>query len=361
MLYYTPLTDKKHNNLRGAGSNTPNPYLSNRLVQEHPEGLDEEMDDVSRLTKVHIEFPKTVVNKVDSPDVPLNWSLNPYQGCEHGCVYCYARNSHTYWGFSAGLDFEQQIVAKPHAPNLLKIYLNRKNYKPEAISLSGNTDCYQPLERKMKITRELLEIFLDYRHPVGIITKNSLILRDLDLLKQLAALGLVNVMISITTLNEDLRRNMEPRTATAKRRLETVRELAEAGVPVGVMMAPIIPGLNSHEIPQLLEAAAGAGALEAGYTMLRLNGQVAELFEEWIRRVYPLKADKVLHQVAAVHGGKLNDSRFGKRMRGDGPVAESIQQLFKLHRKTIFGESKMPELRTDIFIRPDEDTQIKLF
>lgn len=309
---------------------------------EFPEGLDEWPEDGQRISTLRMEYPRTVVNRVDSPDVPLNWSINPYQGCEHGCVYCYARNSHTYWGFSAGLDFEQQIMAKPNAPELLRKYLSRKNYTPEAISLSGNTDCYQPAERKLRITRQLLEVFLEFRHPVGIITKNSLVLRDLDLLTELASMGLAGVMISITTLDEKLRGKLEPRTASVRNRLKTIETLSAHGVPVGVMAAPVIPGLTLPEIPAILKAAADAGAMSAGYTMLRLNGQVAELFEEWIREHFPLKADKVLGQTAKVHGGKLNDSRFGTRMRGEGPVADMARQLFHTAKQQYFAGRSMP-------------------
>ncbi len=357
------MSDKKSDKTgRGALSNTHNPFLKNRIVTEFPEGLDEPLDEVNRLIKVHLEYPKNVVNRVDSPDVPLNWSINPYQGCEHGCVYCYARNSHTYWGFSAGLDFEQQIMAKPDAPSLLRKYLTRKNYIPESISLSGNTDCYQPLERKMKITRQLLEIFLEFKHPVGIITKNSLILRDLDILKPLAELGLLGVMISITTLDEDLRSTLEPRTSTAKNRLKTIETLTQNNIPTGVMVAPVVPGLTSHEIPAILEASYNAGALSAGYTMLRLNGQIGELFSDWIEAHYPNKKDKVLNQVMEVHSGTLNDSRFGTRMRGEGPVAEIVKQLFKQTKTRLFADRKMPEFNYTHFKAPvDAKGQGKLF
>ncbi|MBL7812937.1 MAG: PA0069 family radical SAM protein [Bacteroidetes bacterium] len=347
---------------RGVKSNTDNPFLKNRLVTEFPEGLDEPLEEARRLTNIHTEFPKTVVNRVDSPDVPLNWSLNPYQGCEHGCVYCYARNSHTYWGYSAGLDFEQEIMAKPNAPDLLRKYLGRKGYVPEAISLSGNTDCYQPAERKLQITRRLLEVFLEYRHPVGLITKNSLILRDLDLLRELASYQLCGVMISITTLDEELRRKLEPRTPSVKNRLKTIETLNAAGIPAGVMAAPVIPGLTSHELPAILKAAADAGAVNAGYTLLRLNGQVAELFSEWIRTEYPDRADKVLNQTAEVHGGKLNDSRFGTRMKGQGPWADVVRQLFEQAKKQHFNGRKMPGFNCDLFRVPsDSNGQGKLF
>ncbi|MBS3914917.1 MAG: PA0069 family radical SAM protein [Bacteroidetes bacterium] len=359
------MDDKNLNNgdkkkMRGAGFNTHNPFAKQRLVQDFPEGLDEMPELEKRLSHIHMEYPKTVVNKVDSPDVGMEFSLNPYQGCEHGCVYCYARNSHTYWGYSAGLDFEQQIMAKPDAPKRLREYLSRKNYVPKAISLSGNTDCYQPIERKLKITRQLLEVFLEFRHPVGIITKNSLVLRDLDLLKPLAELGLTGVFVSITSMDEALRKSMEPRTSTTKNRLQTIRVLTENGIPAGVMNAPIIPGLNMHEIPNILEAAAEAGALSAGYTMVRLNGQIGEIFSEWLEQEHPLKKNKILNQISQVHQGKLNDSRFGTRMKGDGPVAEIAKQLFTQSRDRFFEGRKWPEFNYSHFRNP-ELTQIKLF
>lgn len=346
---------------RGAGFNAHNPFQKQQRVTEHIEGLDEEAIEHSRITKVHLDNPKTVVNKVNSPDVPLNWSINPYQGCEHGCIYCYARNSHTYWGYSAGLDFEQQIIAKPNAPELLRKYLSRKKYQPEAISLSGNTDCYQPLERKMRITRQLLEVFLEFQHPVGIITKNQLILRDLDILIPLAQMGLVGVMVSITTLDENLRRKMEPRTTSATNRLKTIETLRSHGIPAGVMMAPIIPGLTSHEIPQVLQKSASAGALDASYTMLRLNGQVADLFTEWLEREYPDRKNKILLYTQNTHGGSLNDSRFGTRMRGEGAMAESIGQHFQQYKSKLF-TGKMPPLNHEIFRQNlNTDGQGKLF
>lgn len=366
------MSDKKPDNFskdhlklkksRGAQSNIHNPFLKQKTVYEFPEGLDEEHVEAKRLIKVHKDYPRKVVNKVDSPDVPLNWSINPYQGCEHGCVYCYARNTHTYWGFSAGLDFEQQIMAKPNAPQLLRKFLSRKNHVPEAISLSGNTDCYQPLEKSMKITRQLLSVFLEFNHPVGIITKNSLILRDLDLLIPLANKNLVSVMVSITTMYNDLRRAMEPRTSTTANRLKTIETLSQNGIPVGVMVAPIIPGLTSEEIPEILKASAQAGAIEAGCTMLRLNGQIAEIFVEWISGFAPNKKEKILHQIGQVHGGKLNDSEIGRRMRGEGPIADAIHQLFKTMKKKYFGENKFPPFNYSHFKIPEPNTdQLRLF
>jgi len=262
---------------------------------------------------------------------------------------------------SPGLDFESKILIKPDAPKLLESELMKKSWQPSPIMLSGNTDCYQPAERKFKITRRLLEVALKFRNPVGIITKNKLILRDLDLLKQLAELRLVHVMISITSLDESLRLNLEPRTATAKNRLQVVETLNENGIPAGVMVAPIIPGLNSHEIPAIVEAAANAGALKAGMTMVRLNGDIGQIFTDWIFKTYPDKADKVLNKIRAAHGGNLNDSNYGRRMKGDGVEAESIHQLFKNSVKRFLGEKNFPEYDFTLFRRPLVNGQLDLF
>ncbi|MBC8110427.1 MAG: PA0069 family radical SAM protein, partial [Verrucomicrobia bacterium] len=274
--------------LKGRGSqiHSKNKYLQHEVVQEHTEGIDEWL--VSEVETSFITgFPKTIVNKVDSPDAEMLYSLNPYQGCEHGCIYCYARNSHEYWGFSAGLDFERKIIVKKNAPALFREFLDKKNWKGFPISISGNTDCYQPAEKEFKITRKLLEIALEYNQPVSMITKNSLILRDKDLLIQLAAKNLTSVFVSLTSLNEELRRALEPRTTTAKQRLKILQELSEAGVPTGVMTAPIIPGLNDHEMPALLKAAKENGAKFAGYTVVRLNGSIQEIFKDWLYKNFP--------------------------------------------------------------------------
>lgn len=305
-------------------------------------------------------YQKSIINKVDSPDVPSNWSMNPYQGCEHGCVYCYARITHEYWGYSAGKDFEKQILVKKNAAQLLDKKLSSKNWKADPIMLSGNTDCYQPAERKYKITRELLEVCLKHKHPVGIITKNALVLRDIVLLKKLAQNNLVNVHISITTLNEELRRLLEPRTSSGKNRLGTVEKLTDAGIPVNVMMAPIIPGLNSTEIFDIAEASSKAGATCMSHTMVRLNGAIALLFEDWIQKSLPLKANRVLNLIAEAQGGKLGNSNFGERMRGKGAVADSIYQTISLARKTFNLSKKMPSFDTTIF-KENKQPQLALF
>jgi DNA repair photolyase len=327
---------------RGAQFNPANPFRKAEYVTEHPEGLDEPLLS-NTPTEYYPEKPKTIINKIDSPDLGLSYSMNPYQGCEHGCVYCYARNTHTYWGHGAGLDFERKIIVKENAPEVLAAQLDQPNWKVMPLMLAGNTDCYQPVEQKLRITRRLLEVLLQYRHPVSVITKNALILRDLDLLQQLNQLDLVHVNISLTTLQEGLRQKLEPRTASAPKRLEVIKKLAEAGIPVNAMLAPIIPGLNDQEIPELVRQAAEAGASAAAYTVVRLNGAIGPIFEDWIRKAYPDRADKVLRQIASCHGGTLNDSVFGRRMRGEGKWAETIADLFRLatHRH-LRGRSMKP-------------------
>lgn len=326
---------------RGSQLKTQNRFLKTSYVTDHIEGLDEALLSAPN-TQVFYEQAKKIVNKVTSPDLGMMYSLNPYQGCEHGCIYCYARNTHEYYGFSAGLDFESKIMVKKNAPQLLEKFILHPDWQPVPISVSGNTDCYQPLERKLEITRGLIKIFAQYRHPLGMITKNSLILRDLDLLSDLAKDNLVHVYISITTLNEDLRRMMEPRTASALKRLKTVEELSKAGVPVGIMNAPIIPGLNHHEIPMIMKAAADHGAKAAGMTIVRLNGAIGQLFEDWLQKNFPDRYDKVWNQVKSMHGGNVNDSQFGRRMTGEGNFAESIHQLFRASKKKYLAGRHMP-------------------
>jgi len=336
---------------RGAQKNVHNRFLedahevrSDFLEYCRKEG---EIADKNKTQYINV-FPKTIVNKVTSPDVGMEYSMNPYQGCEHGCIYCYARNSHEFWGFSAGLDFERKILVKRNAAELLEKKLKSKNWKAYPIVLSGNTDCYQPAEKELKITRSLLKVFLKYKHPVAIITKNSLILRDLDVLKALAEDNLVGVNISITSLSEETRRVLEPRTATIKKRLETVKTLTENGIPVNVMLAPIIPSINSHEILPMAKKVSELGATSIGFTIVRLNGAIGEIFTDWIRKTMPNKADKVLHQIESCHGGTLNDSRYGHRMRGEGKIAEQIHSLIKLAKLKYFADKKMPSLNTEL-------------
>jgi DNA repair photolyase len=344
---------------RGAQVNTHNKFLKNKYVLEHIEGLDEPLL-ANSATQLFEETPKKIVSESNSPDLSHMYSINPYQGCEHGCIYCYARNTHEYYGFSAGLDFERKIIVKRNAAELLEQYFNKKNYQPVCILLSGNTDCYQPIERKLKITRSLLQIFLRYKNPVSIITKNNVILRDLDILTELAKLKLVHVNVSLTSLNEQLRQKLEPRTVTASGRLGVIQKLTEQGIPIRVMAAPIIPGLNSNEIPDIIKAAADSGALSAGFTIVRLNGSIAEIFSDWIHKAFPDRAGKVLNMIKACHDGKLNDSEFGRRMSGEGNIAESIHQLFRMARNRFMAGREMPEFDYSLFV-PKGGKQTSMF
>ena len=357
MITDNQLPDNYHKG-RGAQFNPHNRFEQKDYVKQHDEGIDDWEDQPQKTTFI-IGKPKSIVNKVDSPDLGMAYSLNPYQGCEHGCTYCYARNSHEYWGFSAGLDFERKIIVKADAPELFKAFLEKKSWDASTISISGNTDCYQPAERRYKITRRLLEIALEYKQPIGLITKNALILRDKDILSEMAKLNLVSAYLSINSLNEDLRSKMEPRTATSKQRLRVIEELSKAGIPMGVVVAPLVPGLSDHEIPSILKAAAQAGAKSAGYTVVRLNGAIAGIFEDWLRKNYPDRFEKVWHSIQSCHAGKVNDSRFGDRMRGDGNIAQMISDNFKLHCRLNHLNETRTELNSSLFKVPK--VQLSLF
>ena len=275
------------------------------------------------------DLSKSIIAKNDSPDVGFEVSLNPYRGCEHGCIYCYARPTHEYLGFSAGLDFETKIMVKHDAPELLRKALSSPRWKPRVLGLSGVTDAYQPMERQLGLTRRCLAVLAEYRQAVTIITKNRLVTRDLDLLEELAQHNAAGVFVSITSLDEELIGRLEPRTTRPRGRLSAIATLAAAGIPTGVMVAPVIPGLTEHEIPSILKAAAQAGARSAGYTIVRLPLGVAGLFEDWLGQHFPDRKDKVLDRIRAMRGGRLNDSRFGVRMSGEGNAAEMISQIFR--------------------------------
>jgi len=343
---------------RGAQFNPHNRFAKDDYVKEHEEGIDDWEEEDHKTTFITGKS-KSIVNKVESPDVGMAYSLNPYQGCEHGCTYCYARNAHEYWGFSAGLDFERKIIVKTDAPALFRKFLERKSWDVSVISISGNTDCYQPAERKFGITRQLLEIALEYRQPIGMITKNALVLRDKDILSEMARLNLCMVYVSINSLNEKLRQKMEPRTTTAKQRLKVVEELSKAGIPVGVMVAPLVPGLSDHEIPKVLKTVASFGAVAAGYTVVRLNGAIGGIFEDWLRKNFPDRFDKVWHMIQSCHGGYVNDSRFGERMRGEGNIAQMIKDNFRLHCRLNHLNEKKIELDSSLFKVPQ--AQLRLF
>jgi DNA repair photolyase len=292
------------------------------------------------------------LNYVDSPDLGFHWTLNPYRGCEHGCTYCYARPTHEYLGLSSGLDFETKLFAKPRAPELLRKALCKPTWKPQPIVMAGVTDVYQPIEADHEITRRCLEVCLEFRQPVAVITKNKLILRDLDILQRLAAEGLVHAALSITTLDHKLAASMEPRASSPRARLDAVRELAKAGVPVGVMTAPIIPGLNDEEIPALLRASAGAGARWAGYVLLRLPHQNKELFLDWLRRTFPQRAAKIESLVRQTRAGELYDARWNVRGRGEGAVAENIRRTHEIFRRRYRLDARLPALETGKFRVP---------
>jgi DNA repair photolyase len=309
------------------------------------------------------EFPKHAITTNRSPDVPFDQSLNPYQGCEHGCIYCFARPAHAYLNLSPGLDFETRIFHKPGLARLLAREISAPHYVCKVLHIGGNTDPYQPAERELRSTRAVLELLLERRHPLSIITKGALILRDLDLLAALAERRLVSVFVSVTSLDAALKRSLEPRAASPQARLRVVRELTAAGVPVGVMMAPVIPALTDHEIEHLLEAAAGAGARRAAFLMLRLPFEVAPLFEAWLREHFPERAERVLNHVRDMRGGCLNDPRFGHRMRGEGPYAAMIAQRFAAAcRRLGLNAERAPALDATQFIRaPGEPRQPDLF
>jgi len=342
---------------RGAVHNPPN-----RFERLHVERDDwDDPDDPGPRTELLRDSSRRIIVHNDSPDVPFDSSINPYRGCEHGCTYCYARPGHEYLGLSAGLDFETKIFIKLEAPELLRRELSSPGWEPRTLVLSGVTDPYQPVERRLEITRGCLEVLVETRHPVSMITKNHMITRDVDLLAELAGHDAATATLSITTLDPDLQREMEPRTASPELRLRAVEELAAAGIPVGVNVAPVIPGLTDDEIPAILEAAAGAGARHASYIMLRLPHAVAPLFADWLERRFPARRDKVLNRVREVRDGSLNDPRFGSRMRGEGRFAEMIADLFDVARRRAGLERGSPELSTARFRRPSRDGQLDLF
>ena len=342
---------------RGASANPANRFEA-LTIEPDPEERPE--DEVPALTtQFYRDLSRTIIAHNNSPDVGFESSVNPYRGCEHGCIYCYARPTHEYLGFSAGLDFESRIMVKEDAPELLAAELSQPRWKPQVLVMSGVTDPYQPVERRLQITRRCLEVLARFRNPVGIITKNQLVTRDLDWLGELASHQAAAVNISITSLDPKLQRILEPRTSAPRARLEAIRQLRAAGVPVGVMTAPIIPGLTDHEVPAILAAAAEAGAQFAGYTVVRLPYAVAPLFERWLEEHFPDRKEKVLGRIRHLRGGeRLNDPRFQSRMRGEGVFAEQIRDLFAAGCKRA-GIGERPTLSTAAFRRPNE--QLDLF
>lgn len=352
------MTDSK-NPLRGRGS-SDNP--ANRFEGKYTDyDLDEESGrKPSQDTKLIRDDTKEILSENNSPDIPFTYGLNPYRGCEHGCIYCYARPTHEFLGFSAGLDFESRIMVKYDAAEKLRSKFASKSWKPAPIALSGVTDPFQPVERKLEITRSCLEVFAEARNPVSIITKNFLVTRDMDLLEELAQYNAVNVTLSITTLDRDLARVMEPRTSQPNRRLKAIEKLSDKGISVGVNVAPIIPGLTDHECADILEAAREAGATKAGYTIVRLPHGVKDLFQEWLEQHFPDRKEKVLNRIRDIRGGELYDPEFGKRFRGEGEFAKQIKNMFKIQTDKLGFNESSSSLSTAYFRRPEKG-QLNLF
>lgn len=340
---------------RGAADNPANRFLP-ILVEADYEQMEFDEDFLSELerpkTKYLDDTSRTIISENESPDVPFQYSLNPYRGCLHGCSYCYARPSHEYLGFSAGLDFETTILVKQNAAALFRDWLNRPNYKCQTVMLSGVTDCYQPVERKLGITRQCIEVASEAYQPISIITKNSLVTRDIDLLRELADQDLCRAAISINSLDQSLTKRLEPACTAPAARLDAIASLTSAKIPVHAMIAPIIPGINDHEIPSVLKAVSEAGAKSASFIMVRLPLSVETVFLNWLKRHQPTHAAKVESRLRAIRQGKLNQGEYGLRMRGTGPIAEQISALFHVHRKRYGLTETLPALRTDVFRPP---------
>lgn len=341
---------------RGRGSAT---RPDSRFLEWQREAADDgwpgDEDDQAPRTQLLVDTARSVITYNTSPDVPFDRSINPYRGCEHGCVYCFARPSHAWLGLSPGLDFETRLFWKPDAATCLEAELAHRGYRPAPIALGVNTDAWQPVERHTGLTRQILQVLARYRHPLSVITKSALIERDLDLLTEMAGQGLVSVMVSVTTLQPELARRLEPRAASPARRLEAIRRIAAAGVPVGVVFAPLIPALNDHEMEAVLEAARDAGASSAGSVLLRLPHEVKDLFQDWLARHAPDRARHVMSLVAQMRGGRANDPRFGSRMRGEGVLAELQARRLALARRRLDLAGRSLELRCDLFVPPAPD------
>ncbi|MBZ3691464.1 PA0069 family radical SAM protein [Phyllobacterium calauticae] len=345
---------------RGAGVNP-----SGRFEPETRHVFDDGWETIEDLpafkTEVQIEKPRTIITRNDSPDVGFDRSINPYRGCEHGCIYCFARPTHSYMGLSAGLDFESKLFAKPDAARMLDRELSKPGYTAKTIAIGTNTDPYQPIEKKWRIMREILQVLEEHQHPVGIVTKSALIMRDIDILARMAEKGLAKVCLSVTTLDGKLARTMEPRASTPTRRLQALRALSDAGIPTGTLVAPIIPGLNDHEIERVLDSVYAMGAREAGYVLLRLPLEVSPIFKEWLLRNYPDRYRHVLSLVRSMRGGKDYDAEWGKRMRGDGPYAWQIGRRFEIAAKRLGLNLAKRRLRTDLFVPTAGSEQLSLF
>ena len=342
---------------RGAASNPKNRFERIEVEPDY-ENLDpEELESEKPETTYLRDHARSIVTTNDSPDIGFDAGISPYRGCSHGCSYCFSRPNHEYLGFSAGLDFESKILVKENAPGLLRKKLSSPSWKPQTVAMSGATDVYQPVEKKLRLTRSCLEVLAEFRNPVAVITKNHLVTRDIDLLSELARHDAVSVSVSLTTLDDDLRRVMEPRTSSPRRRLATIEKLSNAGIRVGVLTAPVIPGLTDHELPNLLQASADAGASFAGYTPVRLPYAVAGIFEDWLGRHFPGRKDKVLNRIRELRGGRLNDPRFGSRMGGEGVYAEHLACLFQVScGRAGISTGRSPALSTAAFRRSGQPT-----
>lgn len=335
---------------RGSNLHIPNKFHKEKYIYDSD--FQQETDnllDQEKKTKYIEIIAKSMINKVNSPDLFMDYSLNPYQGCEHGCIYCYARPTHHYWGLSSGEDFESNIMIKSNAIEILKKELCSKNYCVKPIMLSGNTDCYQPIERKYKITRSILQLMLDWKHPVMIITKNKLITRDLDILTELSRLNLVKIAISITAATDKVRRIMEPRASSIQSRIQTIETLSENNIPVHAMLAPIIPSINDHEIFDMVRLAAESGAMTSSYQLVRLNGDLETIFSDWLEKNFSEKSTRILNQIKSCHGGSVNNSKFGVRFKGEGPIAQMIRQNFKLAYSKYFKPAETLNLDSTLF------------
>jgi DNA repair photolyase len=361
------MSESKKPIARGRGSqiNPPNRFGGTHHEIDF-EYLEDDPDAVESLQKPATEYildrARSIVAENDSPDVGFRYSINPYRGCSHGCSYCYARQTHEYLGYNAGLEFETKILVKEDAPELFREFLSRKNWVPEPIAMSGVTDCYQPAERQFKLTRRCLEVAAEFRQPTMIITKNALVLRDLDLLRDLASQSLIHVNLSVTTFDAELARSMEPRTSTPVARLRAMKVLADAGIPVRVLVSPIIPGLNENEIPRILAASKEAGATGAGYGLLRLPLTVGPVFWEWLERTYPNRFQRVRNRIQQTRGGRFNDSEFGTRMSGTGELSTRIAEFFRLFRKRHGLDGHLPRLDCSLFRSPQpQAVQLRLF
>jgi DNA repair photolyase len=346
---------------RGAAANPANRFDKIDVVPDPDAEFDPR--DTPRPATVYLrDRSRSIIASNDSPDVMIEASINPYRGCEHGCVYCYARPTHEYFGLSAGLDFETKIFVKEQAPELLRRELLSPKWDVRVVSLSGVTDCYQPIERKLELTRKCLAVLAEFKNPCGVITKNHLITRDADLLAEMSQQNLAIAILSVTTLDNQVQRVMEPRTSTPAMRLDAIEKLARAGVRVGVMVAPVVPGLTDHEIPAILKSAANAGACFAGYVPVRLPFAVKDMFEQWLEQHFPDRKKKVLGRIRDIRGGKLNDSNFHTRMSGEGPIAEQLSQMFDIAKRRVGITAELPPLSKDLFRRPlQPNEQLGLF